>query len=198
MEHDDQNEYETLRSEQDPSGERETSRKVLRGIFGAKTAEEKRALIKKSLLGIPPVVALILGLFYWRFGLIPPIGIGVAVFMTVFLLLTALATYASDKTHLHSEQALQGSLADKIGAFWLVSVVFGPFFAWVVGSTNFFTLETTQLIQFILSALLPVVCVLPLLSYVTRKNFFITLPILFVITGLAVYSHWSVVVMVLT
>jgi hypothetical protein len=80
-----------------------------------------------------------------------------------------------------------------VGAFWLVSCAFGPFFGWVLTSIAPLTATSWRWVyglRFFLAAGLPIITALPILRYVRGKAARVALPLLLGVTMLAI---WSVV-----
>ena len=85
---------------------------------------------------------------------------------------------------------MEGSIADRIGAFWLVACAFGPFFGWII--TEFPPTAASWRWQYLarafLAVVLPVVTAIPNVPYARGKAALIAVPLLLVITGLPILS----------
>ena len=128
-------------------------------------------------------------IFYGRFGIIGPLGWGLTVFFDVLCLLWAVGLFFLPRTEYHSPVRVRGDWLDRIGAFWLVGCVFGPFFGWVVSKSGPMTPTSWHWgygLRAFLAAGLPVLLALPLLRYARGKSSLVALPLLLVITLLPV------------
>ena len=106
-----------------------------------------------------------------------------------FCLLWALGLFFLPRTEYHSPVRVRGDWLDRIGAFWLVGCVFGPFFGWVVFQLWPMTPTSWHWgygLRAFLAAGLPVLLALPLLRYARGKSSLVVLPLLLVITLLPV------------
>ena len=86
---------------------------------------------------------------------------------------------------------LRGNWADRVGAFWLVACVFGPFLGWIITSTIPLTITSWRWLyglRVFLAAGLPLITALPLVRYLRGKATLVALPILVGVTLLAVWS----------
>jgi hypothetical protein len=166
---------------------------VTKGYFGFSQNTPKQTIIKELLSGIPWVLVIVPGVFYLTFSEVGPIGWGLTVFFTCYLILASIAIHYRDQPDKHAKLQTSGSLGDKIGGLWLLACVFGPLIAWIIGQTGLYGVERegVNLARVFFSAILPILSALPLLRYVHRKNFYITIPILIIITGIAIFSHWE-------
>ena len=85
---------------------------------------------------------------------------------------------------------MERSLADRIGAFWLVACAFGPFFGWIV--TAIPPTEASWKWQYLgrtfLAVILPVITAVPLVPYARSRAALIAIPLLLVITALPISS----------
>lgn len=91
---------------------------------------------------------------------------------------------------------MRGDLLDRIGAFWLVACLFGPFFGWLV-TTGVFPITPNSwgwlyALRVFLAAGLPMLTALPLLRYVRGKSTWVALPLLLGVTLLPVSSAMRV------
>jgi len=181
-----------------PSNEtpQETSDRVAEGYFRVKDEESRRLVIGQLLIGAVESAAIVPLLFYLRFRAVGPLGWGTTIFFVVYCLLAAVGLYFRPRTEYHSPVALRGGWADRIGAFWLVSCVFGPFFGWIVTTGVFpITLNSWQWLyglRVFLAAGLPIITALPLTRYVRGKSTWIALPLLVCVTLLPVSSAMNV------
>ena len=178
-----------------------------------KTPEEISNLIAKKFFGVGPEPAdrkktvlqlliaalvcavLIPAMFLVKFGSIDGLGWGVTIFFVAYCLLAAVGLYFGPRRKFHSPVRLRGDWIDSIGAFWLVSCAFGPFFSYVVAALAPITQASWRWVyglRFILGAGLPLLTALPLLRYVRGKSAWIALPILVGVTLLATWSVASV------
>src|SRR6185295_16967393 len=94
------------------------------------------------------------------------------------------------RTEYHTRVPIEGNLADRIGAFWLVACAFGPFFGWII--TSFSPTESSWKWQYMarafLSVILPIITAVPLVPYARGKAALIAIPLLLAITALPVSS----------
>ena len=132
--------------------------------------------------------------FYLETGEVPPIAWGVSVFLATLCLLAGVGIYFARRTEYHTPVGARGDWADRVGAFWLVSCAFGPFFGWAL--TSVFTLTEASWRWLYwgragLSAVLPVLTALPLLRYVSGRGAPLMLALLLGVTALPVWSAWA-------
>jgi hypothetical protein len=129
-------------------------------------------------------------LFYLRFGTINWFSISFTIFLVVLCLLFALGFHFQTRTQYHTDVPMEGSLADRIGAFWLVACAFGPFFGWIVTAVGLTesSWKWQYLARAFLAVILPVVTAVPLVGYARGKAALIAIPLLLVITALPVSS----------
>jgi hypothetical protein len=120
---------------------------------------------------------------------------GLRFFFVVYCLLAAIGLYFLPQREYHTPVRLWGDWADRLGAFWLMACVFGPFLGWVV--TSIFPLTPSSWrwvywLRMFLAAVLPLITAIPLVRYLRGKATLIALPILVGITLLAVWSTVNV------
>lgn len=174
----------------------EIAARVARTFFGVGPDQRSRQqAIRQFLLGAVEYAVLIPLLFYLYFGEVGPLGWGTTVFFVVYCLLAAIGLYFQPRTEYHTPVRLRGDWADRIGAFWLVSCAFGPFFGWIVTSV----FPITQLswrwlyaLRLFLAAGLPILTALPLTRYARGKAAWIALALLVGITLLPIWSAVNV------
>ena len=159
-------------------------------VFGGVTDDpSRRGAIRETLSGIPSITVLIPFIFYLEFGIIGPLGWGLTVFFDAYCLLWALGLFFLPRTEYHSPVRVRGDWLDRIGAFWLVGCVFGPFIGWMVFQLWPMTPTSWHWgygLRAFLAAGLPVLLALPLLRYARGKSSLVALPLLLVITLLPV------------
>lgn len=113
----------------------ETSDEIARTIFGVEAdPASRKAAIRQLLVAATGCALLVSLLFHMNFGEVGGLGWGMTVFLVVYCLLAALGLYFRAKPEYHTSVPLRGGWADRVGAFWLVSCVFGPFFGWLLTS----------------------------------------------------------------
>lgn len=174
----------------------ETSDRVAKSFFGVKDEDSRRRAIGELLVGALELTAIVPLLFYLRFRTVGPLGWGTTIFFVVYCLLAAIGLYFGPRTEYHSPVASHGDWADRIGAFWLVSCVFGPFFGWIV-TTGVIPITPNSWqwlygLRAFLAAGLPIITALPLTRYVRGKSTLIALPVLVCVTLLPVSSAMNV------
>ena len=151
---------------------------------------DNRALIKRFLLGAIWAAVLTPLLFYLEFGSLNWFSISFTIFLVVLCLLFALGLFFQTKTEYHTPVPLERSLADRVGAFWLVACAFGPLFGWLV--TVWPPTEASWKWQYLtrafLAVVLPVITAVPLVPYARGKAALIAVPLLILITALPVFS----------
>jgi hypothetical protein len=129
-------------------------------------------------------------LFYLKFGSINWFSIAFTIFLVVLSLLFALGFFFQTRKEYHTEVPMERSLADRIGAFWLVACAFGPFLGWMV--TAIPPTEASWKWQYLsrafLAVILPVITAVPLVPYGRGKAALIAIPLLVVITALPILS----------
>jgi len=183
-----------------PTGEtpQETADRVAASpLFGVTDEASRRRVIRQCLLAIPWIVVLVPLIFYLdslRYGRaeVGPLGWGMTVFFVMYCLLTAIGLFFRPRTEFHSPVRLRGDWADRVGAFWLVSCAFGPFFGWIV-TTGIIPITPTSWrwlygLQVFLAAGVPLLLTLPLTRYVRGKSTLVALPMLVFVTLLPVLT----------
>ena len=152
--------------------------------------DDNRALTKNFLLGAVSAAVLTPLLFCLNFGSIGWFAIGFTVFLTALCLLFALGFFFQTKTEYHTQVPMGGSIADRIGAFWLVACAFGPFFGWIItvpapGESSW---KWQYVARVFLSVVLPIITAVPLVSYARGKAALIAIPLLLTVTALPITS----------
>lgn len=151
---------------------------------------DNRQLAKRFLFGALWSAVLTPLLFFLKFGSINWFSISFTIFLVVLCLLFALGLFIQNKPEYRTNVPMEGSLADRIGAFWLVACAFGPFFGWIV--TAFPPTEASWKWQYLgrafLAVILPVITAVPLVPYARGKSALIAIPLLLVITALPILS----------
>lgn len=180
----------------DQESSTETARKIARIFFGVDSDEASRKrTIQHLLLAAVASAVLVPVLFYLRFGEVGPLGWGTTIFFVVYCLLAAVGLYFLPKTEYHTPVALKGDWVDRLGAFWLVSCAFGPFFGWILTSTLPLTAISWRWVyglRVLLAAGLPLITALPLTRYLRGKAVLVALPILLIVTLLPIWSAVNV------
>src|SRR5262249_2169209 len=147
---------------------------------------DNRQLVKRFLLGAIWCAVLVPLLFYLKFGSLNWFSVSFTIFLVVLCLLLALGLFFQSKTEYHTNVPMEGSIADRIGAFWLVACAFGPFFGWLI--TLIPPTESSWKWQYLarsfLAVTLPVITAVPLVPYARGKAALIAIPLLLVITTL--------------
>jgi hypothetical protein len=174
----------------------ETSDKIAEGFFRVKDEESRRHVISQLLIGAVELAGMVPLLFYLRFKTVGPLGWGTTTFFVVYCLLAAIGLYFNLRTEYHSPVPLRGGWVDRLGAFWLVSCAFGPFFGWIITTGVFpITLNSWRWLyglRIFLAAGLPVITALPLTRYLRGKSTWIALPLLVCVTLLPISSAMNV------
>lgn len=176
----------------DKTPEEAISDKIAQKLFGAGPDPAERTVAARRLLLWAVIYAVLLpALFYLRFGEVDGLGWGTTIFFVVYCLLAAAGLYFGPRREFHTPVRLRGDWLDRIGAFWLVACVFGPFFGYVV--TAIFPLTPASWrwvygVRFFLGGGLPAITCLPLVRYMRGKVILVGLPILVIVTMLAIWS----------
>ena len=151
---------------------------------------DNRQLAKRFLFGAIWSAVLTPLLFFLKFGSINWFSISFTVFLVVLCLLFALGLFMQNKPEYQTNVPMERSLADRIGAFWLIACAFGPFFGWIV--TAFPPTEASWKWQYLgrafLAVILPVITAIPLVPYARDKSALIAIPLLLFITALPISS----------
>ena len=174
-----------------PSPDNEVNERILARYFKVASIKgDNRELVKRFVLGAVWAAVLVPLLFYLKFGTLNWFSISFTIFLVVLCLLFALGFYLQTKTECHTPVPMEGNLADRIGAFWLVACAFGPFFGWII--TAFPPSETSWKWQYLarasLGVILPVITAVPLVPYARGKAALIAIPLLVAITAFPVLS----------
>lgn len=176
-----------LKSQRSNQDERE---QILARYFNVASIKvDNRQLAKRFLLAAVWAAMLTPLLFYLKFGTLNWFSISFTIFLVVLCLLFALGFFFQTKTEYHTNVPMEGSLADRIGAFWLVACAFGPFFGWIL---TFPPTENSWRWQYLarafLSVILPVITAVPLVPYARGMAALIAIPLLLAVTALPVIS----------
>ncbi len=171
--------------------ERERRERILARYFNlASIKGDNRQLVKRFLWGAVWAAVLTPLLFYLKFGRLNWFSISFTIFLVALCLLFALGFFLQTKTEYHTQVQMEGTLADRIGAFWLVACAFGPFFGWII--TAFPPTQISWKWQYLarafLSVILPVVTAVPLAPYVRGKAALVAVPLLVLVTALPITS----------
>lgn len=148
-------------------------------------------MVKRYVIGFFAALVLIPVIFYLNFGRVDGFGWGLTIFVAVLSLMFGIGYAFKDKTEVHTDVPLSDHWTQRIGAFWLMACVFGPFLGWLVTSLIPITLSSwfwVYGLRVVLACLLPFITALPLLRYVRGPSIKIALVILIGITLLAMLS----------
>ncbi len=171
---------------------KETSDTIARSFFGVEADLVSRSIAARQMLVSALASAIITPLlFLLRFGEVGPLGWGTTVFFVTYCIVAAIGLYFGPRTQYHTPVPLRNDWLDKIGAFWLMACVFGPFFGWVIASIMPITADSWRVVygvRVFLAAGLPLITALPLTRYARGKSMLIVLPLLIVITLLAMWT----------
>ncbi|MFN8597087.1 MAG: hypothetical protein U0559_13010 [Anaerolineae bacterium] len=175
-----------------PPSPKDISDSVARSFFGVEADRASRSRAAGQML-LSALFSAILtpALFLLRFGEVGPLGWGTTVFFVLYCVLAAIGLYFGPRTEYHTRVPLRGDWLDKVGAFWLMACVFGPFFGWIVASVFTLTPESWRVIygvRVFLAIGLPLITALPLTRYARGKAALIALPLLIGITSLAMWT----------
>lgn len=174
----------------------ETSDEIAQSFFGVEPDPAIRKTAALHLLVEAAACAILVPLlFLINFREVGDLGWGMTVFFVAYCLLAAVGLYFGARPEYHTAVRLRGDWIDRVGAFWLVSCAFGPFFGWVLTSIVPVTASSWRWLygaRFFLGAGLPVLTALPGLRYVRGKAARVALPILVAVTMLATWSVMNV------
>ena len=179
-----------------PALDQQTRRQmVAQHLRDAARQEQHSELARRYLWSALAAAVLMPPLFYLRFGEVSWFAIGFTVFLVVLCLLAALGFYFQDRRSFHTAVRSNNSLADRIGAFWLMACAFGPLLGWFITvfppTTNSWRWQYCARIFF--AIVVPVITAVPLLRYARGRAALIALPLLVVITVLPMFSCWWVI-----
>lgn len=174
------------------SSPQDTSDAIARSFFGVEADPVSRSIAARQMLVSASFAAVLTpALFLLRFGEVGPLGWGTTVFFVMYCVVAAIGLYFGPRTQYHTPVSLRNDWLDKIGAFWLMACVFGPFFGWVIASIVPITADSWRVVygvRVFLAAGLPLITALPLTRYARGKSMLIALPLLIVITLLAMWT----------
>jgi hypothetical protein len=174
----------------------EVADQVASTYFGVGTDKASRnRTIRQLILGAIVCAVVIPILFYWSFGEVGGLGWGTTIFFVAYCLLAAIGLYFRPRPEYHTPVRLHGDWADKVAAFWLVSCVFGPFLGWVITSAFPISVDSWRWLydlRLLLAAGLPLLTALPMIRYLRGKMILVALPILVIVTMLAIWSTVNV------
>jgi hypothetical protein len=171
--------------------ESEERERILARYFNVVSIKgDNRQIVKRFLLGALWAAVLTPLLFYLKFGTFNWFSISFTIFLVVLCLLFALGFFFQTRTEYHTRIPMEGSLADRLGAFWLVACAFGPFLGWII--TSFQPTANSwrwqHLARAFLSVILPVITAVPLVPYARGRAALIAIPLLLALTALPVSS----------
>lgn len=134
-------------------------------------------------------------LFYLRFGEVSWFSVGFTIFLVLLCLLVALGLFFQNRSAFHTRVRSTNSVADRIGAFWLMACTFGPFFGWVTSALPLTagSWRWQYLARVFLAVGLPVITAVPLVRYARGRAALIAGPLLLGITALPIFSCWWVI-----
>jgi hypothetical protein len=171
---------------------KDTADAVARSFFGVEADPASRSIAARQML-VSALASAILTpfLFLLRFGEVGPLGWATTVFFVMYCVVAAIGLYFGPRTQYHTPVPQRNDWLDKIGAFWLMACVFGPFFGWVIASVVPITADSWRVVYSVrvfLAAGLPLITALPLTRYARGKSMLIALPLLIGITLLAMWT----------
>ena len=168
----------------------ERERILARYFNVASIRNDSRQLAKRFLFGAIWSAVLTPLLFFLKFGSINWFSISFTIFLVVLCLLFALGLFIQNQPEYQTNVPMERSLADRVGAFWLIACAFGPFFGWLV--TAFPPTEASWKWQYLgrafFAVILPVITAVPLVPYARGKSALIAIPLLLFITALPISS----------
>ena len=151
---------------------------------------DNRPLVKTFLFGALWAAILTPLLFYLKFGTVSWFGAAFTIFLVTLCLLFALGFFFQTKREYQSTVFMEGSIADRIGAFWLIACAFGPFCGWIIRA--FPPTEASWKWQYLarafLSVVAPFITAVPLVPYARGKAALIAVPLLVFVTALPILS----------
>jgi hypothetical protein len=169
---------------------------IAESFFGVGTDKNsRRHAIQKLIVGAIACALFIPALFYLRFGEVGGFGWGITIFFVAYCLLAAIGLYFQPLPEYHTPVRLRGNWLDWLGAFWLISCAFGPFFGWIITSIFSITVDSWRWLygaRLILAAGFPLITSLSLIRYLRGKMVLVALPILVIVTILPIWSAVSV------
>ena len=175
---------------QPPDEAAERERILARYFKVASVKGDNRQLAKRFLFGAIWAAILTPLLFYLKFGSINWFSISFTIFLVVLCLLFALGLFIQNKPEYQTNVPMERSLADRIGAFWLVACAFGPFIGWLLTAIS--PTEASWKWQYLgrvfLAVILPVITAVPLVPYARGKSALIAIPLLVTITAMPILS----------
>ena len=160
---------------------------VAKEFFDVNVEPTRPQPIRPLLLGALQSALLVPALFYWQFGYVGGFGWAVTTFFVGYCLLAAVGLYVWPRREYHTAVSPRHDWWDKIGAFWLVSCVFGPLLGWVLTAVFPITAVSWRWLyglRFLLAAGLPLMTALPNTRYLRGRVVWIALPLLLIITTL--------------
>jgi hypothetical protein len=170
----------------------ETYREQAEQLYGVTDDASRRRVIRQCLIAPAWIVTIIPLIFYLRFGEVGPLGWGLTVFFIVYVLLTAIGLFFSDKKEFHTQVEVRRDWLDRVGAFWLVACAFGPLLGWILTSGVIPVTDATWRWLYggrvLCATLLPVLTALPLTRYLDGNSVMIGLPILVFVTLLPILT----------
>ena len=175
-----------------PPSSQEMTDRIVGGFFGAGPGnDDPKASRHVWLWAALECAALIPLLFYLRFGFIGGFGWVSTLVFVVYCLIAATGVYARPLAAYRTTVPPRGDWMDRMGAFWLVSCVFGPLLGWALTSAVPLTVGAWRWLygaRVVLAIALPLATALPLTRYVRGRATLLAFPLLVVVTLLPVWS----------
>jgi hypothetical protein len=168
---------------------------LARNFFHTETDPESiRKAVRGWLIAIPWAAVLTPTIFWLRFGTVTPLGWGLTIFFVVYCLLSAIGLHFLIKPEYHTPVAYRNDWIDRVGAFWLVACVLGPFFGWMLTTGFWITANSWQWFyagRVLFAIVLPVLTSFALFRYVRGHGAPLMLALLVGVTALPVWSGWA-------
>jgi hypothetical protein len=158
---------------------------------GRTKAQQARQDARQMVVAAFIVGAVVPLLFWVQFGNINGFAWATAGFLAMVCLLSAVGLVFHPLQQYHTPVPLHGGWGDLIGSFWLVSCVFGPLIGWGLTELMPITASSWQSLygqRVLLAAGLPLITVIPLFRYLRGRAILVGLPVLLIVTFLAVWS----------
>ena len=146
-------------------------------------------MIPQLLVSIATSSAVVTIVFRLYFGEFAMFAFAFAGFLSILQILMVIGFRFQSRAEFHVATKPDLGLLDKIGGFWLVACLLGPFISWICGNlADGFPQGRTAflVIAVAFSLVFPVITLLPNVRYVGGKASYIQVPLLVLITMLPV------------
>lgn len=146
-------------------------------------------MIPQLLISIATSSGVVIIVFRLYFGEFAMFAFAFAGFLSILQILMVVGLRFQSRSEFHAERKPHFGLLEKIGGFWLVTCLLGPFISWICGNLAVAIPQARSaclVIAVAFSLVFPVITLLPNVRYVGGKASYVQVPLLVLITMLPV------------